>query len=116
MLISETSEPEHMKTDLQIRPNTPDSCPLLWEKADEAEQPPMRIMHGFTPKWFRTNMGLDYREPWHVDPELRTESLIRMKHTLNEHFPDLQLGGADPDATTGTISVAAAKKPSMTMF
>ncbi len=95
-----------MQTNIQIRPNTPDSCPLLWERADESAQPAMRIMHGFTPKWFRSNMGLDYLEPWHTDPLLRTESLVKMKHTLNEHFPELLLGGADPDATTGTISVA----------
>ena len=49
-----------------------------------ASQPEMRIMHGFTPKWFRLNMGLDYLEPWHQDPFLRRESLIKMKHTLNE--------------------------------
>ena len=95
-----------MKTDLQIRPNTPDSCPLLWERADEESQPEMRIMHGFTPKWFRNTMGLDYMEAWHQDPVLRRDSLVRMKQTLNEHFPDLMLGGSDPDAITGTVSVA----------
>ena len=95
-----------MNTDIQIRPNTPDSCPLLWEKADEAEQPELRIMHGFTPKWFRQNMGLDYLEPWHEDPVLRRASLVQMKKTLNEHFPTLQLGGADPEAIGGTLSVA----------
>jgi hypothetical protein len=46
-----------MKTNLQIRPNTPDSCPLLWERADEESQPEMRIMHGFTPKWFQTTLA-----------------------------------------------------------
>jgi len=51
-------------TTLQIRPNTPDSCPLLWEKADEGEQPKLRIMHGFTPKWFCKNMDLDYGKRW----------------------------------------------------
>ncbi len=68
----------------------------------------MRIMHGFTPKWFRTRMGLNYEEPWHTDVELRKESLIKMKHTLNQHFPTLRLGGSSDeqiDALGGTLSV-----------
>jgi len=93
-------------TEFQIRPNTPDSCPLLWEKADEPVQPKMRIMHGFTPKWFRSTMGVDYSRPWHIDPVLRHESLIKMKQTLNDHFPSLRLGGEAPESIGGTISVA----------
>lgn len=96
---------ENVSTDIQIRPNTPDSCPLLWEKADEPIQPEIRIMHGFTPKWFRTNMGVDYGKAWHEDPELRRDSLVKMKQALNEHFPTLNLGGEDPEELRGTISV-----------
>ncbi len=95
-----------MDSTIQLRPNTPDSCPLLWEKADEQVQPELRIMHGFTPAWFRKNMGLDYSEPWHTDPEKRRESLIQMKKTLNQHFPTLGLGGSHPEAVPGTLSVA----------
>jgi len=97
---------EQVSTEIQIRPNTPDSCPLLWEKADESFQPQIRIMHGFTPRWFRTNMGVDYGKSWHTDPELRRDSLVKMKQTLNEHFPGLGFGGDDPEDLAGTISVA----------
>jgi len=103
-----THSPSNTATAHQIRPNTPDSCPLLWEKADEVQQPKMRIMHGFTPQWFRKRMGLDYKEPWHTDVELRRNSLIEMKHTLNQTFPSLRLGGRSDeeiDSLGGTLSV-----------
>ncbi len=90
----------------QIRPIIPESGPLLWELVENEEiQPPLQIIHGFTPGWFKESMGLDYGEQWHRDPIYRHETVVKMKKTLNQRFPQLMLGGSNPESTHGSISV-----------
>jgi hypothetical protein len=63
---------------------------------------PLRIVAGFTPKWFRGAMDLDYGERWHTDPEYRRRTVVEMKRTLNRRFPELLPGGPDPEQTPAT--------------
>jgi hypothetical protein len=63
----------------------------------------MRIEFGFTPRWFREALGIDFSERWHLDPLIRRESVVAMRKELNRRFPSLELGGPDPDSTPATI-------------
>ena len=53
--------------------------------------------------WYRTRCGIDFSERWHVDPLYRGETLVQMRHELNRSFPDLQLGGPNPDEAPATL-------------
>jgi hypothetical protein len=44
---------------------------------------------GFTPKWYRDRLGIDFGESWHLDPVYRYEQSIRMRQLLEELFPTL---------------------------
>jgi len=60
---------------------------------------------GFTPKWYRDALGIDFGERWHRDPDIRQESLLRMKAELNRRFPGIPIGqyAAHPDWLTGAF-------------
>jgi len=47
----------------------------------------MRVSLGFTPRWYRQRLGIDFSEAWHLDPGYRYESLLRMKGLLHDEFP-----------------------------
>ncbi|MGD9048646.1 MAG: uroporphyrinogen decarboxylase family protein [Anaerolineae bacterium] len=49
----------------------------------------------FHPDWWHTHYGLDFREPFHFDPQVRVESERIMRQALYDRFGDLGLGEAD---------------------
>lgn len=62
------------------------------------DEPPLRVEFGFTPRWYHRHCGIDFSERWHVDPQYRGETVCAMRLELNRRFPELKLGGADPES------------------
>ena len=62
------------------------------------QEPFLRPEIGFTPKWFRTALGIDFGERWHTDPAYRRETVLAMRDELRRRFPNSKIGGIDkPD-------------------
>ena len=58
----------------------------------------MRPEIGFTPKWYRTALGIDFGKKWHTDPAYRRETVLAMRDELRRRFPGSRIGGIDkPD-------------------
>lgn len=72
----------------------------------------MRVEFGFTPRWYRDRLGVDFSERWHVDALYRHETVVRMRRELNRRFPELKLGGdaeeakANVDGVHGGLTMA----------
>lgn len=62
----------------------------------------------FHPEWWHSHYGLDFREPFHFDPEVRVESERLMRQALHDRFGDLGLGEADaqPRPVVGPVHLA----------
>jgi hypothetical protein len=62
----------------------------------------------FHPEWWHSRYGLDFREPFHFDPEVRVESERLMRQALQDRFGDLGLGeaGAQPRPVVGPVHLA----------
>ncbi|HOZ47535.1 MAG TPA: uroporphyrinogen decarboxylase family protein [Candidatus Hydrogenedentes bacterium] len=86
----------------QLRSFIAPAAPATRAPCDGTE-PAIRVEFGFTPKWYRTRCGIDFSEQWHLDPLYRRETLVQMRRELNRSFPELALGGADPDSTPATL-------------
>ena len=72
--------------------------------------PFLRPEIGFTPKWFRTALGIDFGRKWHTDPIYRRQSRIEMYQELNKRFPGTPVGRMDEttiDILTGTYGCSA---------
>jgi len=62
------------------------------------EEPFIRPEIGFTPRWFRTKLGIDFGEKWHTDPAYRRETVLAMRQEIRRRFPGTRIGGVDkPD-------------------
>jgi hypothetical protein len=62
------------------------------------DEPFLRPEIGFTPKWFRTALGIDFGEKWHTDPAYRRETVLQMRAELRRRFPGSKIGGIEkPD-------------------
>lgn len=77
-------------------------------KGDEAF---LRPEIGFTPKWYRQYVDVDFGERWHTDPVYRRETVLNMYRVLRERFAGTQIGGAHdddlpPDLVTGTFGAS----------
>ena len=72
----------------QLRGYIPLSVPLNWEPVT-GKEPPLRIGASFTMNWFHKRVGVDFSEPFHVDPVFRFESIMKMKNHVRESFPDI---------------------------
>ncbi|MCX5769109.1 MAG: hypothetical protein NTZ09_02370 [Candidatus Hydrogenedentes bacterium] len=68
----------------------------------DGSEPDLRVEFGFTPRWYRDRLGVDFSERWHLDPLYRHETVVRMRRKLNRHFAGLRLGG-DPDSARANI-------------
>ena len=68
------------------------------------DEPFVRLELGFTPKWYRTALGIDFGERWHQDPAYRRETVIAMRAELDRRFPETAIGrmGEGLDLLTGT--------------
>jgi len=64
----------------------------------EGNEPFLRPEAGFTPKWYRTALGIDFGRRWHTDPAYRRETIVAMRRELRRRFPGTTIGGIDrPD-------------------
>ncbi|MCP4642244.1 MAG: hypothetical protein GY851_17500 [bacterium] len=77
-------------------------CPARRTPCDGSESD-MRVEFGFTPKWYRERLDIDFGERWHLDPAYRWETVAAMRRELNERFPGLSLGGPDPERSPPTL-------------
>ncbi|MBV5313159.1 MAG: hypothetical protein JZU47_07665, partial [Prolixibacteraceae bacterium] len=50
--------------------------------------PFLRPEIGFTPKWYRSALGIDFGEKWHTNPEYRRETRLQMYAELENRFPE----------------------------
>jgi len=79
------------------------------------DEPFLRPEVGFTPKWYREKLGIDFGERWHTDPAYRRETVVAMRNELRRRFPGSSIGGTErPDTLLdlltgvfGTCLVAA---------
>lgn len=65
---------------------------------------------GFTPKWYRTGLGIDFGEKWHTNLEYRRETRLLMYEELEMRFPKMGIGRIDRetvDLLTGTFGASA---------
>lgn len=86
----------------QLRSYIAPGAPATRRPCDGTE-PPLRIEFGFTPRWYRERLGIDFSERWHLDPHYRRETVVAMKQELNRHFPGLGLGGDAPEDTPANL-------------
>ena len=68
------------------------------------DEPFLRLELGFTPKWYRAVLGIDFGERWHTDPSYRRETVLAMREELDRRFPGADIGrmGERLDLLTGT--------------
>jgi hypothetical protein len=69
-----------------LRNHIPPGAPATREPTDGTEGF-LRVSLGFTPRWYRARLGIDFSEAWHADPVYRAESLLAMKRCLHGCFP-----------------------------
>jgi hypothetical protein len=82
------------------------SAPATRQPATGAE-PLLRPEIGFTPKWYRDALGIDFGELWHTDPSYRRDTVVAMRAELRNRFDGTAIGGIDRadrplDVLTGT--------------
>ena len=78
----------------------------------EGDEPLLRPEVGFTPKWYREAVGIEFGERWHTDPACRRETVVVMRDELRCRFPGTRIGGIDRtggplDLLTGTYGACA---------
>jgi len=96
-----------------LRNHIPLAAPATREPTDGSE-PFLRVSLGFTPRWYRSRLGIDFSEPWHRDPLYRYQTLLQMKELLHDLFPqvpyftpryvDRPYRGTKTEPTCATIS------------
>ena len=72
----------------QLRHHIPIAAPSTREPAT-GDEPYVRVSLGFTPRWYHERLGVDLGERWHLDPEYRYETIVRMKEHLHATFPSV---------------------------
>jgi len=79
------------------------SAPATRRPAQGGE-PALRPEAGFTPRWFRQHLKIDFGRPWHGKAAYRRETVLSMRRLLEQRFPGRGIGGADRpvDILTGT--------------
>jgi len=81
----------------------------------EGGEPFLRPEVGFTPRWFRQHLDVDFGRRWHTDPAYRRDSLVAMRDLLDRRFPHVPIGRLSDDdgpidvltGAFGACSVAA---------
>ncbi len=86
----------------QLRSYIAPGAPATRRPCDGTEAA-LRIEFGFTPRWYRERLGIDFSERWHLDPQYRRETVVAMKQELNRRFPGLGLGGDAPEETPASL-------------
>ncbi|MBN1341271.1 MAG: hypothetical protein JXQ73_01250 [Phycisphaerae bacterium] len=72
------------------------------------DEPFLRPEIGFTPKWYRQAVGVDFGRRWHTDAVYRDESIRAMARALRRRFRDVDIGWVEdpespPDLLTGVF-------------
>jgi len=72
------------------------------------DEPFLRPEIGFTPKWYREALGIDFGERWHTEPAYRRDTIISMGRELKRRFGDSNIGWVQnpdepADLLTGTF-------------
>ncbi|GMW03565.1 MAG: hypothetical protein AMXMBFR84_46990 [Candidatus Hydrogenedentota bacterium] len=71
------------------------------------DEPYLRPEIGFTPKWYRDALGIDFNEQWHADPSYRRESILAMRAEIRSRFPHTAIGSIDrPDSPLDLLTGA----------
>jgi len=83
-------------TSFNLRSYIAPGAPATRKPCDGAERD-LRIEFGFTPRWYRAALGIDFSQRWHTDPLYRHETVVQMRRELNRRFPRLNLGGDKPE-------------------
>jgi hypothetical protein len=73
----------------------------------QGDEPFLRPEIGFTPRWYRESLDIDFGERWHTDPSYRQQTIIAMVGHLKKRFGSFARQGAPgfdrpPDLLTGT--------------
>lgn len=58
-------------------------------------EPFLRPEIGFTPKWYRRTLGIDFGKPWHTDVVYRRQSLLAIRSELKKRFSGTGIGQID---------------------
>ena len=53
----------------------------------EQSMPRLRPEVGFTPRWHRAELGIDFGRRWHTDPGYRRETVVAMRELMRRRFP-----------------------------
>ncbi|MFC2115863.1 uroporphyrinogen decarboxylase family protein [Bacteroidota bacterium] len=71
----------------------------------KGNEPDFRPEIGFTPYWYRKNLGIDFGEKWHKDLAYRKKTILKMRHLINRKFPAYSIGYLEdePDLLTGVF-------------
>ncbi len=65
----------------------------------QGDEPFLRPEIGFTPRWYRDALGIDFGRRWHTDVPYRRQTVLAMREELRRRFPGTCIGGIDqPDA------------------
>ncbi len=68
----------------------------------------LRPEFGFTPRWYRQTLDIEFGERWHADPLYRLRAAEAMRRELDRRFTGLDIGrrgrpDGPPDLLTGTF-------------
>lgn len=90
-----------------LRNHIPLGAPATREPCTGSE-PRLRVSLGFTPRWYRSRLGIDFGQRWHTDAEYRYAALMSMISHLHESFPEVSYfapqTGNDVEQRCATIS------------
>lgn len=70
---------------------------------------------GFTPKWYKESLGIDFGRRYHTEPSYRRECALAMRRELKRRFPGADIGDLKPpdglpdllSGLHGTVAIAA---------
>lgn len=87
------------------------AAPATRRPAD-GDEPLVRPEIGFTPRWYREALGIDFGRRWHTDVAYRRDTVRQMRAELRRRFPGTRIGGihrpdAPLDLLTGTYGACA---------
>ena len=69
------------------------------------DEPFLRPEFGFTPKWYRDAVGIDFGRQWHTDPAYRRDSWILMAREVQRRFPAIPIGQVqNPEEPTDLLT------------
>lgn len=75
-------------TDYHIQPYHMNG--LNWRVVpDGAEKGNITVVTGFMPAWWQAEYGITFGSPFHLDPKVHQQTLVRMNAALQERFADL---------------------------